>query len=148
RRFERIRAQWNPHLVHTNGSRDQNIVVLAKTLYGRAAPCVRTHHAVRNIPSNAYNRWAYLKVISGHLYVSHSAKNISWAEPSLKPAHSVVVPNGVDVNFWTPRPKDPASLQQLGLAPSDFVFGSHAGMGAHKRTDLFLRAAALLIRRG
>jgi L-malate glycosyltransferase len=148
RRFEQIASEWRPDLVHMNGSRDQNIVVLWKTLYRRELRCVRTHHAVRTIPSNFYNRYAYRKAIGGHLYVSHSAKNISWAEPYLKPSHSVVVANGVDVNFWSPRPKDAASLQQLGLAPSDFVFGSHAGMGWHKRADLFLRGAALLIKRG
>jgi glycosyltransferase involved in cell wall biosynthesis len=59
-----------------------------------------------------------------------------------------VVPNGVDVKFWTPLPKDPGTLARLGLTPADFVFGSHAGMGAHKRTDLFLRAAALQLARG
>jgi glycosyltransferase involved in cell wall biosynthesis len=148
RRFGRIADEWRPDLVHMNGSRDQNIVVLWKTVDRGATPCVRTHHAVRSIPNNAYNRYAYLKVIGGHLYVSHSAKNISWAEPSLQPPHSMVVPNGVDVSFWSPRPKDAASLQALGLAPSDFVFGSHAGMGWHKRTDLFLRGAALLMKRG
>ena len=148
RRFEGIAAEWRPDLVHMTGSRDQNIVVLWKTLYRRDTPCVRTHHAVRTIPGNPYNRYAYLKVIRGHLYVSHSAKNISWADPYLKPPNSVVVPNGVDVSFWSPRPKDPASLQALGLSPADFVFGSHAGMGWHKRTDLFLRGAALLMKRG
>jgi len=148
RRFERISREWAPELIHANGSRDQSIVVLWKTLYGRSVPCVRTHHAVRNIPDNAYNRWAYRKVLQGHLYVSHSAKNISWAGDSLKPPNALVVPNGVDVKFWTPRPKDPAYLAKLGLTPADFVFGSHAGMGGHKRTDLFLRAAALQLARG
>ena len=148
RRFGQIATQWRPDLIHMNGSRDQNIVVLWKTLQRNRTPCVRTHHAVRSIPSNPYNRYAYLKVLDGHLYVSHSAKNISWADPSLQPPNSVVVPNGVDVDFWSPRPKDPASLQQLGLAPTDFVFGSHAGMGWHKRTDLFLRGAALYQKRG
>jgi len=148
RRFGRIVGEWRPDLVHMNGSRDQNIVVLWKTLHKEGPRCVRTHHAVRSIPDNAYNRYAYLKVISGHLYVSHSAKNISWAEPSLQPPHSVVVPNGVDVIFWSPRPKDAASLQSLGLKPDEFVFGSHAGMGWHKRTDLFLRGAAILLKRG
>jgi len=103
---------------------------------------VRTHHAVRNIPDNAYNRWAYRRVVQGHIYVGHSARNISWADGSLKVPNARVIPNGVDVKFWRPMPKDPAYLAKLGLAATDFVFGSHAGMGAHKRTDLFLRAAA------
>jgi len=148
RRFEAIYQEWKPDLVHMNGSRDQNIVVLWKTLRGRAVPCVRTHHAVRNIPDNLYNRWAYRQVVQGHIYVGHSARNISCADCSLKQTNARVIPNGVDVKFWKPMPKDPAYLAKLGLAPTDLVFGSHAGMGAHKRTDLFLRAAALQLRRG
>jgi glycosyltransferase involved in cell wall biosynthesis len=147
-RFEAIYREWKPQLIHLNGSRDQNIVVLWKTLYRRAANCVRTHHAVRSIPDNIYNRWAYGKALQGNIYVGHSARNISWAGGSLKVPNARVIPNGVDVKFWRPAPKDPAYLAKLGIAPSDFVFGSHAGMGAHKRTDLFLRGAALERRRG
>jgi len=148
RRFDAIRAQWQPDLIHTNGSRDQNIVVLWKKLYGRSTPCVRTHHAVRNIPDNAYNRWAYRTMVQGHIYVGHSARNISWAEGSLRVPNARVIPNGVDVNFWRPAPKDPAFLAKYNVSPAEFVFGSHAGMGAHKRTDLFLHGAALALKRG
>jgi glycosyltransferase involved in cell wall biosynthesis len=148
RRFEGIYREWEPQLIHANGSRDQGIVVLWKAVRRRAVPCVRTHHAVRNIPDHAYNRWAYGKMVQGHIYVGHSARNISWAGRSLKPPNARVIPNGVDVNFWTPAPKDPAYLERLGLAAAEFVFGSHAGMDRHKRTDLFLRAAALELRRG
>jgi glycosyltransferase involved in cell wall biosynthesis len=147
-RFEQIYREWQPELIHLNGSRDQNIVVLWKATRGRAVPCVRTHHAVRNIPDNAYNRWAYRRMVQGHVYVGHSARNISWADGSLKLPNARVIPNGVDVDFWRPAPKDPAYLAKYGVRPSDFVFGSHAGMGAHKRTDLFLRGAALALRRG
>jgi glycosyltransferase involved in cell wall biosynthesis len=148
RRFERIYREWAPDLVHLNGSRDQGIVVLWKTLYGRPVRCVRTHHAVRNIPDTAYNRWAYGTKVEGHIYVGHSARNVSWAGHSLVVPNARVIPNGVDVSFWSPRPKDPRYLARLGLAPTDFVFGSHAGMSAHKRTDLFLRAAARQLARG
>jgi glycosyltransferase involved in cell wall biosynthesis len=148
RRFEGIYREWGPHLLHVNGSRDQAIVVLWKAICRRAVPCVRTHHAVRNIPDNLYNRWAYGKMVQGHIYVGHSARNISWAGRCLKPPHARVIPNGVDVQFWMPVPKHAAYLEKLGLAATEFVFGSHAGMDGHKRTDLFLRAAALQLRRG
>jgi glycosyltransferase involved in cell wall biosynthesis len=131
-----------------NGSRDQNIVVLWKLLHRQEVNAVRTHHAVRNIPNNAYNRWAYRKMLQGHIYVGHSARNISWADGSLTLPNARVIPNGVDVNHWSPAPKDPSFLAKYGVSPSDFVFGSHAGMGAHKRTDLFLHGAAIARRRG
>ena len=148
RRFGAITAEWQPDLIHANGSRDQNIVVLWKALSGRNVPSVRTHHAVRNIPDNFYNRWAYRTMLQGHIYVGHSARNISWAEGSLKVPNARVIPNGVDVKFWQPLPKDPAFLAKYNVSPADFVFGSHAGMGAHKRTDLFLHGAALALKRG
>jgi len=148
RRFERIYREWGPDLVHVNGSRDQAIVVLWKRFYGRPVPLVRAHLAVRCIPDNFYNRWSYQRMVDGHIYVGHSARNISWAEGFLRPPRSRVVPVGVDVGFWQPVPKDPAYLGKLGLLSADFVFGSHAGMGRHKRTDLFLRAAALELQRG
>lgn len=148
RRFQQIAREWRPDLVHMNGSRDQAIVVLWKKWYGQVVPCVRAHLAVRCIPDNLYNRWSYRKMVQGHIYVGHSAKNISWAEGYLRPQNARVIPVGVDVSFWKPREKDPTYLAKFGLVPTDFIFGSHAGMGHHKRTDLFLRAAALQRQRG
>jgi glycosyltransferase involved in cell wall biosynthesis len=80
--------------------------------------------------------------------VGHSARNISWADGFLRPRNARVIPVGVDVDFWKPGPKNPSFLEKYELTPTDFVFGSHAGMGRHKRTDLFLRAAALALGRG
>jgi glycosyltransferase involved in cell wall biosynthesis len=148
RRFEHICREWRPDLVHMNGARDQAIVVLWKKVYGHSIPCVRAHLAVRCIPNNVYNRWSYQRMVQGHIYLTHSAKNISWAEGFLRPRPARVIPVGVDLSFWKPVVKDPAILARLGLTPADFVFGSHAGMGGHKRTDLFLRAAALRLQRG
>jgi len=148
RRFEQIYREWSPDLVHVNGSRDQGIVVFWKKFYRRGIPCVRAHLAVRCIPDNSFNRWSYQRMVQGHVYVGHSAKNISWADGFLRPRNARVIPVGVDVDFWKPSSKDPSSLEKYGLAPTDFVFGSHAGMGRHKRTDLFLRGAALALRQG
>ena len=147
-RFNEIYREWQPDLIHLNGSRDQSIVVLWKTLHRFAVRCVRTHHAVRSIPNNFYNRWAYSSALQGNIYVGHSARNISWAGGALQVPNARVIPNGVDVTFWRPAPKDPAYLSKYGVSRSDFVFGSHAGMGAHKRTDLFLQGAALARKRG
>jgi L-malate glycosyltransferase len=148
RRFEAIYRAWPSDLINMNGSRDQQIVVFWKRLFGRRVPCMRSHLAIRCIPSNAYNRWSYNRMVQGNVYICHTAKNISWAGGSLRPEHSRVIPNGVDLDFWRPVSKDPAYLTKLGITPTDFVFGSHAGMAPHKRTDLFLRAAAVALQRG
>jgi len=149
RRFEEIYREWKPDLIHLNGSRDQSIAVWWKHFYGhRNVPLVRAHLAVRCIPDNIYHRWCYNKMVEGHIYISHSAKNISQAGSFLKPPNSRVIAVGVDLEHWQPQPKDPAYLEKYGLKPDDFVFGSHAGMGWHKRTDLFLQGAALALKQG
>ncbi len=148
RRFAQISRDWRPDLVHVNGSRDQAIVVLWKKFCAQDTPCLRGHLAVRCIPNHIYNRWSYQRMVQGHVYVGHSAKNISWAGKYLKTPHARVIPVGVDVQFWTPQSKDPQALARFAVGDTDFVFGSHAGMGGHKRTDLFLRAAALAKRDG
>jgi len=148
RRFQRIHREWEPDLINVNGSRDQQIVAFWKQLYRRRVPCVRSHLAIRCIPDNAYNRWSYNRMMQGNIYICHTAKNISWAGGHLRPARSRVIPNGVDLDFWRPMAKDASYLAKLDISPSDFVFGSHAGMAPHKRTDLFLRASALALRRG
>lgn len=148
RRFDEIYRQWKPDLIHLNGSRDQTIVVWWKRWKHHPVPLVRGHLAVRCIPDHAYHRWSYNRMVARHIYLSHSAKNISQAGSFLKPPHSHVVLIGVDLDFWSPQPKDPVCLAKYGVAADDFVFGSHAGMGWHKRTDLFLKGAALARQHG
>jgi glycosyltransferase involved in cell wall biosynthesis len=148
RRFESIYREWPPDLIHLNGARDQQIAVCFKKFYGHSVPCLRTHHAVRCIPDNVYNRWSYHKMVQRHIYVGHRAKDISWTGRCLRPRNSQVIPNGVDLDFWKPMPRDAAFMKKYGIGEKDFVFGSHAGMELHKRTDLFLRGAALARDRG
>jgi glycosyltransferase involved in cell wall biosynthesis len=71
---------------------------------------------------------------------------ISLCEPpgALHLTNARVIPNGIDIDYYQPRKKDAALAAQLGVADTDFVIGSNAGLGTHKRVDLMLRAVAEL----
>jgi glycosyltransferase involved in cell wall biosynthesis len=59
------------------------------------------------------------------------------------PAHKVrVVPNGVDVERFQPRPRSEALRRELGLPPAAPVAGIVAALRPEKNHELFLRVAA------
>jgi glycosyltransferase involved in cell wall biosynthesis len=63
---------------------------------------------------------------------------------ALRLKHSRVVPNGVDTAYFQLRERNMELAAQLGIRDTDFVIGSNAGMGTHKRPDLMIRAVAEL----
>lgn len=58
-----------------------------------------------------------------------------------------VIPNGVDLQRFHPRPTSRPLQQQLGLAPGAPTAGIVAALRPEKHHELFLRAAALVRRR-
>lgn len=59
-----------------------------------------------------------------------------------------VIPNGVDVDLFSPRPRDAALAAQLGIAPQEIVVGYVSTLNAYEGVDGLLRALALLVRQG
>jgi glycosyltransferase involved in cell wall biosynthesis len=63
------------------------------------------------------------------------------------PAHKIrVIPNGVDVEKFRPRPPDPAVRKSLGVPERVPVAGIVAALRPEKNHELFLEAAALVRR--
>ena len=63
------------------------------------------------------------------------------------PANKVhVIPNGVDVGRFSPRPLSEELRQEIGLNPSGPVVGIVAALRPEKNHELFLNAAAKLIK--
>jgi len=61
-------------------------------------------------------------------------------------ARVVVIPNGVDVDRFRPRPADAVLRDALGLPPAAPVAGIVAALRPEKQHELFLQAAALVHR--
>jgi glycosyltransferase involved in cell wall biosynthesis len=62
----------------------------------------------------------------------------------VNPERVEVVPDGIDVERFTPRPRDPELMRSLGLAPDDVVIGNLSSLHARKGIDDLLRAYARL----
>lgn len=63
------------------------------------------------------------------------------------PAEKVfIIPNGVDVERFQPRPADPCLREAVGLPPGAPVVGIVAALRPEKRHEVFLRVAARVLR--
>jgi glycosyltransferase involved in cell wall biosynthesis len=144
RGLERIYRQSPFDILHCNGSRDHWIAIYWKTFYRRTAKIVRSRHAVKKTSNDPLHAWAYNRATALHIFVSCGM--IPFCEPpgALHVKKAVVIPNGIDTDYFQPRKRDAALAAQLGIGDADFVVGSNAGMGTHKRADLMLRAVAEL----
>ena len=142
RRFERDHAaEWRPDLVHSNGSRDQNIVVC-----GRRAPTTRAlrAHAPRGAqhPGQRVQPLGLPQGHSGHLYVGHSASNISWAEPR-SGCRTRGSSRTASMSISGTAAQGPGVPLRVRRRAHGLCLRLPRRHGRHKRTDLFLRGAAL-----
>jgi len=144
RNLERIHRRFPFDIIHCNGSRDHWIAIYWKTFYRRAAQIIRSRHAVKKIGNDIVHAWAYNRATALNIFVSRGMIPLCEPPGKLKLENARVIPNGIDTERFQPRKRDLELAARLGIGDSDFVIGSNAGLGAHKRADLTLRAVAEL----
>lgn len=127
-------------VIHCNGSRDHWIAVYWKLLFGKPTPIIRTRHAVKSVKNDLLHSLINLRLTSKQIYVCETMKYLCEEGKALKLCNSIVIPNGVDLDYYKPMVKDDSLAIKLGVGQDDFVFGSVAGLGRHKRVDLILQA--------
>lgn len=144
KRFSGICKTYKPHIVHTNGGADNDIVAWSLFFQKKNFSILRTHHAVREMPTDPYHQWLYRWIVDRNVYVSQSAKDMSQSSKSFKIPNSTVIENGVNTDYFIPQTPDTALKVSLGIRDDDFVFGSCAGTSGYKRIDIMLQAAKVL----
>lgn len=143
-RFRTIVRRVEPDLVHANGGHDAWVAAITRWISGTNFALVRTHHATKPIEQSLANELLYTYLIDRNLYVSRAQFESVTSEPNLRPDSWEIVPNGIDLEHFTPRRPDPRHYEELGLDPGDFVVGSIAGTTSYKRVDLALEALSTL----
>ena len=141
--FRYIANQFDPQIIHTNGGADLSLVAWAFPR-NSSFKIIRTHHAIKKIKTDLYHKWLYFSRIAHNIYVSNSAQKLSTSNRALVPQPFTIIENGVDTNYFSPRPKDENLLHEFSLSDDIFIFGSSAGTGSYKRIDIIIKAAALI----
>jgi glycosyltransferase involved in cell wall biosynthesis len=147
RKLDRLYRRFPFDIIHCNGSRDHWIALYWKTAFRRPARIVRSRHAVKEIGNDFFHAWANNRATDLNIYVSRGMVPLCEPPGKLKLEKAAVIAHGVDTDHFQPREKDLSLAAQLGIGEADFVVGSNAGLGGHKRVDLMLQAASELPRR-
>lgn len=127
-------------IIQTHSSVDSWLGGMAARLCGVA--CVRARHLSVRVSTNPVNvvyRLPQFVVTTGRSIAEHLVKDYG-----LAPDRVEAVPTGVDTERYSPRPRDPALLTELGLEPGQPVVAIVAVLRSWKRHDLFCRMAAMV----
>lgn len=141
--FRRIVREFSPCIIHCNGGADLKIASWSYP-FTRTLRFVRHHRAVKGLGNDPYHRWLYGRRVAANIYVSHGAMTLCHQQGMAPPSACQVIYNGIDTAHFAPRPCDAELRRSLGIGPTEFVFGSCAGLGNYKRIDLMIRSAHVL----
>jgi len=108
-------------VVHCHGARDHLLGALARVGM-RGVALVRTKHNMEPLRSGALSRLLYGRITDRLIAVSRTAREVLVKDGV--PAERIeVIYTGIDIARFTPRPKDPRAMADLGLSDEHVVIG-------------------------
>ncbi len=140
-RIGRWLAERKVEILHCHAPRDHLVSVLAAPLGGRPL-VVRTKHNHTRLRSGYFSRLLFDRaaaVISVSEFVRESL-----LEDKIAGEKVVTIHDAVDVERFSPRPKDSELLAELDIAPDELVVGSVSSLHRRKGIDAILAAFARL----
>jgi len=129
-------------IVHVNGTPDHKVVMLCKWLYRLDFQIVRTKHDSFTMKKNWFANKLYGKYTDQMIVVS----NYQFEKVITQRLHhkTVVIKNGIDLEYFQPREKSTELLKKFNINSDDLVFVSVAGTSLHKGWQFLVEAASRL----
>jgi len=129
-------------IVHVNGTPDHKVVMLCKWFYKLNFRIIRTKHDSFKIKQNWFANKLYGKYTDQMIVVSNfQYDHIITNELQRK---TIVIHNGIDLDYFQPRGKSKDLRKQLNIQDRDIVFVSVAGTALHKGWQFLVEAASRL----
>jgi len=147
-RLSRLVAGKGIDILHAHHSRAHAVGLIAEHLPKRAPVFVVTRRVSFPPAGNIFSRLKYRNPrIDAFIAVADSVRR-TLIEGGVPPEKVVVIPSGVDLERFSPRPKDAQWTRRLRLPEGVPAAGLVAHHGSWKGQDVFLRAAGVLKKRG
>ena len=145
----RLARDLSVDVLHAHHPRAHAVALMAKLMAGRPRPrLVVTRRVTFPVGRNPLSALKYRSgAVDGYIAVAETVRE-RLAEGGVDPRRVAVIPSGVDLSSFSPRPPDPAFLREQGLGGSAPVVGLVGHYGSWKGHEVFLRAAGELKRRG
>ncbi len=115
-------------IVHVHSARDHLLGVLA-LLGVRGVSLVRTKHNTVPLKRGVFSRLLYDGLTDRLIAVSGATRDVLVAD-GVTSDKIVVIPDAVDTRRFSPRPKQPRVLAELGLSAEHFIVGCAARLGS------------------
>ena len=130
-------------VLHAHGPRDHFLGVLAQRR-GRVRHLVRTKHNHTALRSGPFSRWLFHRCSAIDAVSDFAAAAL--VKDGIAAERITTIPDGVDLDRFTPRPRDAALAAAWGMAPDDVVIGNVSSLHRRKGIEELLRAFAVLAR--
>ena len=143
--IRRIIRDSNIDAIHANGSPDHWNVGYYKVLFRSDIPVIRTRHGMQGVPDSLAAK--FLNDLTYATIAVCGAQQKMYSGQRAFHGHKIfVIPNGVDHEYFSPRPKNQGIREKHGIKDNDLVIGSTAGVAWYKGVQEFLTAAADVIK--
>jgi len=142
KKLKEIIVNHRINILHVNGTPDHKVVMLCKWIYRLDFRIVRTKHDSFTMKENWFANKLYSKYTDQMIVVS----NYQFEKVISKALHhkTVVIKNGVDLEYFQPREKSTELLEKFNIQDDDLVFVSVAGTALHKGWQFLVEAASKL----
>ena len=142
KKLKNIIAKKQIDIVHVNGTPDHKVVMLCKWFYKLNFCIIRTKHDSFKIKQNWFANKLYGKYTDQMIVVSNfQYSHIITSELQKK---TVVIHNGIDLDYFQPREKSKNLLKKFNIQGDDIVFVSVAGTALHKGWQFLVEATSKL----
>lgn len=138
-----ILRQGNFDLIHVNGSPDHKIITYAEILLGNRIPIIRTIHSSLLHTTNLFSKIRKRYFQNRAILVSDFQRQLMY-KAGYKDGEFTVVHNGIDTDYFCPKPEHKKLRTKYNINENDIVFVSTAGTSLHKGWQLLVEAASRL----
>jgi len=129
--------------------------LFAASVYGNltgflcGVPVVSTFHGQPDVPGNGRYRTTKFEIIKRGakkvVFVSESLRRFFLSESGLARERSMVIANGIDDSVFAPS-RDASLREELQVGDNEVLVGAVGNVRPAKAYDVFLKAAAILLR--
>ena len=120
---KRIMKQNGIDLFHVNGSRDHWVMGMANLFLDKKTPVVRTRHNTKPVKNNILNKFLNRRLTDRTISVCQYVKDMLSDSPVFKNHEISVIHNGVELENFSPAPRNTKILDEFGIPPESLVIG-------------------------
>lgn len=128
-------------ILHAHGARDHLMATVAAPLAGVKA-LIRNKHNHTRLRHGAFSRLPYNRC-ARVVAISEFVRELL-IEDGISPDHVMTIQTSIDLERFTPRPRNEELMRELGLTPDDIIVGNLSSLHRRKGIDTLLHAFKLM----